>query len=92
MSRCFRVTSSSGWVKVEDGLIELLRVQEALVQAEPDRLFNPGERVRLTEGAFVGIERIYQRIDGECRVMVLIEILSKSVAIRAAPASLRKAS
>ena len=75
--------------KVEDGLIELLRVHEASVQAESDRLFNPGERVRLTEGAFAGI---YQLTDSECRVMVLIEILSKSVAIRIAPTGLRKAS
>ena len=78
--------------KVEGGLIELLRVQEASVQTEPDRLFNPGERVRLTEGPFAGIEGIYQMTDGECRVMVLIEILSKPVAIRVAPTGLRKAS
>ena len=78
--------------KVEDGLIELLRVHEASVQAEPDRLFNPGERVRLTEGLFAGIEGIYQMTDSECRVMVLIEILSKPMAIRVAPTGLRKAS
>ena len=49
-------------------------------------------RVRLTEAPFPGIEGIYQMADGECRVMVLIEILSKSVAVRVTPASLRKAS
>lgn len=76
--------------KVEDGLIELLRTQEASVQAEPERLFNTGERVRLTEGAFAGIEGVYQMMDGECRVMVLIEILSKPVIIRVAPGSLSK--
>ena len=50
-------------VKVEDGLIELLRMHEASVQVEPNRLFNPGERVRLTEGAFAGIESTYQMTD-----------------------------
>ena len=50
------------------------------------------ERVRLTEAPFAGIEGIYQMADGERRVMVLIEILSKPVAVRVAPASLRKAS
>ena len=78
--------------RVDDGLIELLRIQEASVQTEPERLFKPGEHVRLTEPPFAGIEGIYQMADGERRVMVLIEILNKPVAVRAAPASLRKAS
>ncbi len=78
--------------RVDDGLIELLRTQEAAVQSEPERLFKQGERVRLTEVPFAGIEGIYQMADGERRVMVLIEILSKPVAVRVAPASLRKAS
>jgi transcriptional antiterminator RfaH len=59
---------------------------------EPARLFKTGERVRLTEVPFAGIEGIYQMADGERRVMVLIEILSKPVAVCVAPASLRKAS
>jgi transcriptional antiterminator RfaH len=78
--------------KIDDGLVELLRVQEAAIQEKPERLFKPGERVCLTDGAFAGIEGIYQMADGECRVMVLIELLSKPVTIRVTPASLRKAS
>ena len=62
------------------------------MQTKPERLFKPGERVRLTEAPFAGIEGIYQMADGERRVMVLIEILSKPVAVRVTPASLRKAS
>ncbi|MBU0587268.1 MAG: transcription/translation regulatory transformer protein RfaH [Gammaproteobacteria bacterium] len=78
--------------RVDDGLIELLRMHEASLQGESARLFKLGERVCLTEAPFAGIEGIYQLADGERRVMVLIEILSKPVAVRAAPASLRKAS
>ncbi len=78
--------------RVDDGLIELLRMQEASVRAEPEPFFKPGERVRLTQAPFAGIEGIYQMADSERRVMVLIEILSKPVAVRVAPASLRKAS
>lgn len=77
--------------RVDDGLIELLRMHEAAMQAEPERLFIHGESVRLTEAPFAGIEGIYQMTDGERRVMVLIEILSKSVAVRVSPASLRRA-
>jgi len=76
---------------VDDRLIELLRTQEASIQIEPERLFRPGERVRLTEVPFAGIEGIYQMADGERRVMVLIDILSKPVAVCVAPAGLRKA-
>ena len=77
--------------RVDDGLIELLRTQESAMQTEPERLFKHGESVRLTEVPFAGIEGIYQMADDERRVMVLIEILSKSVAVRVSPASLRRA-
>ncbi len=76
--------------KVADNLVEALRAQEASVQAEPERLFKPGERVLLTEAPFADIEGIYQVADGERRVMVLIELLSKQVRMRVTPASLRK--
>jgi transcriptional antiterminator RfaH len=77
--------------KVDDDLVGFLRAREASIQTEPERLFKPGERVRLTESPFAGIEGVYQMADGERRVMVLIEILSKPVAVRASLASLRKA-
>jgi transcriptional antiterminator RfaH len=76
--------------KLADSLVESLRAQEAAVQAVPERLFKPGERIRLTEPPFADIEGIYQMADGERRVMVLIELLSKQVQVRVAPANLRK--
>ena len=78
--------------KVDDDLIELLRAQETSAQGEPERLFKHGELVRLTNAPFTGIEGIYQMADGERRVIVLIEMLSKQVAVRVAPAGLRKVS
>jgi transcriptional antiterminator RfaH len=74
--------------KVDDRLVETLRARENTFQ--PQRLFTPGERVTLTDGAFAGIEAVYQMADGENRAMVLIELLSKPVRMRVAPASLRK--
>lgn len=71
--------------KVADSLVEALREQEASVC-----LFKPGERVRLTEAPFAGIEGIYHMADGERRVMVLIELLSRQVRVRVPPANLRK--
>jgi transcriptional antiterminator RfaH len=76
--------------RVDDGLIDLLKSREVAVQGQPKRLFTPGERVRLTDGAFAGIEGIYQMADGESRVMVLIELMSKPVPLSISPGSLRK--
>jgi transcriptional antiterminator RfaH len=76
--------------KVDDRLIALIRAHEASIRAEPSRLFAQGERVRITEAPFAGIEGVFQMADGESRVMVLIEILSTPVAVRVAPISLRK--
>lgn len=76
--------------KVDDALITTLQTHEAALQSQPERLFQPGERVRLTSGAFSGVEGIYQMADGERRVMVLIEIMSKSVRVNVTPTDLRK--
>lgn len=76
--------------KVADLLVEVLRKQEESFQAQPVLLFKSGERVRLTESPFAGIEGIYQMADSERRVMVMIELLSKQVYVRVAPATVRK--
>lgn len=76
--------------RVDDALVELLRSHEARVLEQPERLFNPGERVLLTKGPFAGIEGIYQMADGDRRVMVLIELMSKPVAVPVGLGALRK--
>jgi len=78
--------------KVDDSLIDHLKDQAARTQSAPQPLFTPGERVRLTDAPFAGVEGLFQMIDGEQRAMVLIELLSRQVRVPAAPASLRKAS
>jgi transcriptional antiterminator RfaH len=78
--------------KVGDRLIDLLRAQEASFQNAPERLFQDGERVCLTESLFAGIEGVYHMADGERRVMVLIELLSKQIRVSVSLSSLRKAS
>lgn len=78
--------------KVDDRLVELLRMQGTLMQSKPERLFKQGEQVLLTEAPFNGIEGIYQIADGQHRAMVLIELLSRPVVVRVSSAGLRKAS
>lgn len=74
---------------VADELIQQLRATSE--QRTPTPLFRRGERLRVTEGPFSGVEAVYQMTEGERRVIVLIELLSKSVAIRVSPTALRKA-
>lgn len=76
--------------KAQDALIERLRATEAAVQSNPERLFTLGEQVRLTDGAFVGIEGVYQMADGERRVMVLIELMGKPVVMKVDAVSVQK--
>ncbi len=76
--------------KVDDALVDLLKEHELAALKTPERLFNAGERVRFTEGPFAGIEGIYQMADGDRRVMVLIELMSKKVVVPVMAGNLRK--
>ena len=76
--------------RVDDALIATLRERETAQQATPTTLFAHGDNVRITEGAFAGLEAIYQMNDAEGRAMVLLDLLSKPVAMTIDAASLRK--
>ncbi len=76
--------------RVDAALIATLRERETAQQADPAALFAAGESVRITEGAFAGLEAIYQMNDAEGRAMVLLDLLSKPVAMTIDAASLRK--
>ena len=69
-------------------LIGLLRSKEQGYLPEP--LFKAGEKVVVADGPFVGFEAIFQTVDAESRSMILLEMLSKPVAMRIETASLRK--
>lgn len=76
--------------RVEDGLIEALRQQQAQVGLA-QRLFEPGQKVVVTEGSFAGIEAIFELSDGQARAMVLIELIGRPVSLPVHPAALRSA-
>jgi transcriptional antiterminator RfaH len=73
---------------VDSKLIELLRTREQVGQ--PERLFKSGEKVVVADGPFAGIEAIFKTADAESRSMILLEMLSKPVAMRIETARLRK--
>ena len=75
--------------KIHDELIAQLQVKTDSAEVQL-RHFEPGEKVVVTDGPFVGVEAIYQMADAEGRVMVLLNILSKQVKLSVPPASIRK--
>ena len=75
--------------KVDGQLIDLIRSRDQGNQAP--LLFSAGENVTVADGPHAGLEAIYQNTDAESRSMILLNILSKPVAIRIDTASLRRA-
>lgn len=70
---------------------------EALAEqpAQQKKLFEVGERLKVIDGPFVGIEaellRLYRTADGEARVVVLMEILMRPQQISLPVGVVRKA-
>ena len=76
--------------KVDPHLISALLEREHLQQANPQALFATGDKVVVIEGAFAGMEAIYQSADAERRSMILLNMLNKPVQMRIEPSLLRK--
>jgi len=76
--------------KVDQRIISFLREHENTFRAEPAEHFTPGERLAVLDGPFAGLEAVFQITDGEKRVIVLIEMLSRQVKVAVAPGSVRK--
>jgi transcriptional antiterminator RfaH len=75
--------------KVTDELLQHIRALSESTDVH-HRHFAEGETVKITEGPFVGLEAIYQMTDGEGRVMVLLNILSKPVQLSIEPSGVMK--
>jgi len=75
--------------KINDELVADIRIKTDSSEVQL-RHFAHGEQVVVTDGPFVGVEAIYQMADGESRVMVLLNIMSKQVKMTVSPASIRK--
>ena len=76
--------------KVDQRIINFLREHENTFRAAPAEHFTPGERLTVLDGPFAGLEAVFQITDGEKRVIVLIEMLSRQVKVAVAPGSVRK--
>ncbi|MGV0961471.1 MAG: transcription/translation regulatory transformer protein RfaH [Limnohabitans sp.] len=74
--------------QVDDQLIDWLRHRER--DRPTEAMFNPGDKVIITDGPFADIEAIFQTSDAERRTMILLEILSKPVSMKIDSGRLRK--
>lgn len=63
---------------------QLARVPVAIIErlkqfeTTPQALFNSGETLRVTDGAFQNLEVVFDMQDGDSRAIVLIELLNKT--------------
>jgi transcriptional antiterminator RfaH len=84
------VTFGNEPAQIDNTIVEALRDGSLAKASKPKRLFKKGEPLEVTKGPFAGLEAVYQMDDGESRVMVLIELLSKKTNLTVSPASVRK--
>jgi transcriptional antiterminator RfaH len=77
--------------KIDDDLVADMRAHTESSEVVL-RHFEPGEQVVVTHGPFVGVEAIYQMVNAEGRVTLLLNILSKQVKMVVAPSMVRKVS
>lgn len=64
----------------DEVMAELRRREDEMSGLHPDdrAQFNVGEPVRLVEGPLAGMEAVFAQLDGEKRVIVLLELLGKT--------------
>lgn len=86
---CRLVSFGQTPAKVNDALVADLRKRADATEAVLP-YFAPGDRVVVMDQPFAGLEAIYQMTDGEGRVTVLLNLLSKDVKMAMSPAGIRK--
>lgn len=68
--------------KVPSELVECLQLRDIEQAGAIKPAFHPGDALRIMEGPFAGLDAVYQMKDGEGRVMVLIEMMSKPTQLK----------
>lgn len=76
------VSFSTSPTPVADSIIDSIR-QRLAEQPDTDlHLFRPGQTLRLQGGGFDDVEAIFERFDGEQRVMVLMNLMNRRQRVR----------
>ena len=72
-------------IPVADQIVEEIRAREdetGMVAVNPERLFSPGEMVRVTSGALADQVGLFDCISDDERVFILFELLGRQVRVR----------
>ena len=65
-------------------MIETLRANEdanGLIQLNPAPRFSPGDKIRVVGGAFCDCLGLYEGMNGETRVAILLDLLGRKVRV-----------
>ncbi len=73
---------------ISEQLIQELRKQEATYS--PGTLFSAGDRVRIVDGAFADVEAIFLTMNGDERVVLLLNLLQREQRVTLAADLIRK--
>ncbi len=68
--------------RVDDELIELIRAREFECESSVEPLYKTGQTVKILTGAFADFESLYQGMDPQMRVVVLLEFMNKSLEVK----------
>jgi len=77
---------------VPDALVEELQQREGQLQEKAIDLdrFHRGDRVTIVGGPFKGLEAVFERYNGEERVILLMNVLNEQAKVTVAPVDLYK--
>jgi transcriptional antiterminator RfaH len=78
------ITDGDRPLAVPDGVIEGLRAREdssGWVQLDRRPRFNPGDKIRVRDGAFSDCLGLFEGISGEQRATILLELLGRKVRV-----------
>lgn len=70
---------------------EIVSALQSPAPAQPQALFEAGDKVHITEGALAGLEAIFAATDGDERVVLLIKLLHQQQTVRVPLSQVRRA-
>jgi len=68
--------------KIHDELIKHIYSREHFSESDVQPLYQQGQSLKIIKGPFSGFDSIYQGVDSEMRVMVLLEFMRKPLSLK----------
>lgn len=68
--------------RIHDELVQHIYSRERLTESKIQLLYKKGQTLKIVKGPFAGFDSLYQGMDGEMRVMVLLDFMRKPLSIK----------